>query len=261
MQGARIDNQRAIKVLFPITLEALASPYLQFRVSLDKLNSKLVHYIGLSINKSAISITSEELRILYENVNEISNNPSLLAQNPHHDIIIDYDFKGRVLGKQEEKFYFVAAEIHPFKGNLCFKHTNNWGGKLFKTFSNISECKIKVNGQKIEHFTCTSISGFINQVANHYKENILDTILPLIGNMSILGNPVSLVNRIGSGFKDLYDLPAEGFETSALEGGKGLARGARSLFQNTFQGAFGSVEAITDTIGTGLSSFVDDQEY
>lgn len=79
--------------------------------------------------------------------------------------------------------------------------------------------------------------------------------------MSILGNPVSLVNRIGSGFKDLYDLPAEGFETSALEGGKGLARGARSLFQNTFQGAFGSVEAITDTIGTGLSSFVDDQEY
>ena len=111
MQGARIDNQRAIKVLFPITLEALASPYLQFRVSLDKLNSKLVHYIGLSINKSAISITSEELRILYENVNEISNNPSLLAQNPHHDIIIDYDFKGRVLGKQEEKFYFVAAEI------------------------------------------------------------------------------------------------------------------------------------------------------
>lgn len=85
------------------------------------------------------------------------------------------------------------------------------------------------------------ISGFINQVAKHYKENILETILPLIGNMNILGNPVSLVNRIGSGFKDLIDLPAEGFETSALEGGKGIARGARSLLQNTFQGALGSV--------------------
>ena len=76
--------------------------------------------------------------------------------------------------------------------------------------------------------------------------------------MSILGNPVSLASKIGSGFKDLIELPAEGFDISPLEGGKGIARGARSLLQNTFQGAFGSVEAITDTIGTGISSFVDD---
>ncbi len=48
-------------------------------------------------------------------------------------------------------------------------------------------------------------------MAKHYKENIMSTILPLIGNMSILGNPVSLANRIGTGFKDLIDLPAEGF--------------------------------------------------
>lgn len=37
--------------------------------------------------------------------------------------------------------------------------------------------------------------------------------------------------------------------------------GAKSLLQNTFQGALGSVEAITDTIGNGLSTFVYDDEY
>lgn len=76
--------------------------------------------------------------------------------------------------------------------------------------------------------------------------------------MSILGSPVSFAQRIGTGFKDMIDLPADGFKAGALEGGKGIARGARSLLQNTFQGAFGSVEAITDTIGSGLSSLIED---
>lgn len=93
--------------------------------------------------------------------------------------------------------------MHPFKGKLCFKHVGDWGGRLFKTFSNISECRIKVDGIKINHFTCNNIQGFINQVVKHYKENIMSTILPLIGNMSILGNPVSFAQRIGTGFKDM----------------------------------------------------------
>ncbi len=76
--------------------------------------------------------------------------------------------------------------------------------------------------------------------------------------MSILGNPISLVNRIGSGFKDLVTLPAQGFNRGPLEGGKGIAKGTRSLFKNTYQGVFNSVEAITDTVGSGMASLVYD---
>ncbi len=36
-------------------------------------------------------------------------------------------------------------------------------------------------------------------------------ILPMIGNLTILGSPVTLVQKIGSGFKDFIELPAEGF--------------------------------------------------
>lgn len=35
----------------------------------------------------------------------------------------------------------------------------------------------------------------------------------------------------------------------------------RSLFQNSFQGAFNSVEAITDTFGSGIASLVEDKEF
>jgi hypothetical protein len=33
-------------------------------------------------------------------------------------------------------------------------------------------------------------------------------ILPMIGNLTILGSPVTFVQKIGSGFKDLVELPA-----------------------------------------------------
>lgn len=99
------------------------------------------------------------------------------------------------------------------------------------------------------------------RVIDTYKENIVSTVLPMIGNISILGNPATLFHSIGSGFKDLVALPAKGFEVSPLEGGKGIGRGVRSLFQKTVQGTFNSVEAIGDTIGTGLAALTFDEQF
>jgi hypothetical protein len=42
----------------------------------------------------------------------------------------------------QESIYFVEAIIHPLKTNVTFKHVNEWGGKLLKTFSSINECPI-----------------------------------------------------------------------------------------------------------------------
>ena len=49
-------------------------------------------------------------------------------------------------------------------------------------------------------------------------------------------------------------MPAEGFVKGPLEGGVGLAMGAKSLVSNTIKGTFNSVYGITNAVGTGLSS-------
>ena len=95
----------------------------------------------------------------------------------------------------------------------------------------------------------------------HYQDGIYKMIIPVLGNLSILGSPVSLAQRIGSGFKDLIELPSEGFTRSPLEGGKGLAKGAGSLVKNTFEGAFNSVESISGSVGNGISSLAFDDDY
>lgn len=41
-------------------------------ITKDNFNSKLIHYIGVSINKFILSVTSEEIQCLQESVHEIS---------------------------------------------------------------------------------------------------------------------------------------------------------------------------------------------
>lgn len=75
----------------------------------------------------------------------------------------------------------------------------------------MNESMISVDGKKLMHFYAPNIGAFLKSVEESYKEEIFKTVLPLIGNLSILGSPVTLVQKIGSGFKDLIELPAEEF--------------------------------------------------
>lgn len=76
----------------------------------------------------------------------------------------------------------------------------------------------------------------------------------MIGSLALLGSPLNLANKIGCGLQSLITLPADGFEDDGVLGaGKGLALGTGSLLSNTVEGAFGTVESITGTIGNGIS--------
>lgn len=82
----------------------------------------------------------------------------------------------------------------------------------------------------------------------------------MIGNLTIIGSPVTFVQKIGSGFKDIVELPAQGFSIGPLQGAVGVARGAGSLIGNTISGTFNTVESITGSISNGITLLVDDDK-
>ena len=65
---------------------------------------------------------------------------------------------------------------------------------------------------------------------------------------------MGLFKKIGQGMFDFIDKPIEGFVQGPLGGGIGLVKGTGSLIKNTLAGTFNSVEKITGSIGTGLST-------
>ena len=48
-------------------------------------------------------------------------------------------------------------------------------------------------------------------------------------------------------------MPKEGFIKGPLEGVEGIVLGTHSLIKNTVSGTFGTVQYITDSIGSGFS--------
>jgi vacuolar protein sorting-associated protein 13A/C len=76
-----------------------------------------------------------------------------------------------------------------------------------------------------------------------------------------LGNPVGLLNNLGTGVNDFISAPADGYKKSAEEFGLGVWRGGSSLGKNTVFGVFNSVSSITGSLSQGLATLSSDQSY
>jgi vacuolar protein sorting-associated protein 13A/C len=126
--------------------------------------------------------------------------------------------------------------------------------------TNIDDAPINLNGIQLSNFFDT-IDGIVTKLGLHYKEALLNSLLQVIGSIDILGNPFGLMKHLAVGVFDLIDKPIEGFVKGPLEGGFGIARGAGSFLKNTVAGTFNSVQKITGSFATGISSLSLDDEY
>jgi vacuolar protein sorting-associated protein 13A/C len=72
--------------------------------------------------------------------------------------------------------------------------------------------------------------------------------------MDIFGNPVHLLEGVGSGIYQLFNEPRKGLLKGPEEFGIGLTRGARALVSNVVGGGFNTVSKITGTLLTATKN-------
>jgi vacuolar protein sorting-associated protein 13A/C len=96
---------------------------------------------------------------------------------------------------------------------------------------------------------------------NHYKNRIIRNVLGLFLSSSLLGNMNLVAHDLGTGFKDLYYKPVEGFINGPLEGGKGIIVGTASLLGNTAGGAIGFGSRLINTFSKSLLFLSADSDY
>ena len=99
-----------------------------------------------------------------------------------------------------------------------------------------------------------SLSDIFKLIYKEYKRQGTAQILKLIGSSDILGNPVRLLEGIGTGFYELVNEPRKQFVHGPLQFGKGIAKGIGKLLSGIIGGAFGVVESISGTLYTTLKS-------
>ena len=113
-----------------------------------------------------------------------------------------------------------------------------------------------------------SLTEILWIIFEEYKNRGTKQILTILGSSDLIGNPVKLLEGIGTGFYELVNEPRKGFIHGPLQFGKGVAKGLGKLLSGIIGGTFGVVESITGTlysatqslIGTNHENFLDDEE-
>ena len=88
-------------------------------------------------------------------------------------------------------------------------------GNLGLQFANISGAPIQLNALEIENVygTQSVVKGLLSE---HYNSNLKTNILKLVGSTDIIGNPTVFVKTLGTGAKQFYYAPKEGFMQGPL---------------------------------------------
>lgn len=128
------------------------------------------------------------------------------------------------------------------------------------SLSNVERGPFKLNA-----VSRTNIYGTPDEISNHlyalYKHRLMKNMVGLFLSSNATGNVNMLAYDLGTGVKDFFYRPIEGFVDGPLEGGKGLLIGTASLFNHTAKGALGSISRIMNTLSKSLLFLAGDDDY
>jgi hypothetical protein len=132
--------------------------------------------------------------------------------------------------------------------------------QLGLSLSNIDRAPFRLNSLVFSNVYGTSEEIHAVLYA-HYRQRLMKNVLGLCLSTAALGNMNLLAQDLGTGVKDFFYRPIEGFVDGPIEGGKGLVFGTASLLGNTAKGAFGSVSRIANTVSKSLLFLAGDEDF
>jgi len=128
------------------------------------------------------------------------------------------------------------------------------------TLGSLDSAPLNFQALVIEDFKGPS-SALILDIISHYQNQVFREAYKVIGSLDILGNPLGLIDDLGSGVKQFFYEPSQGMVHSPQEFGKGLARGSLALVSTAAKGLFTSASKITSILGKGFAVLSLDDEY
>jgi len=126
--------------------------------------------------------------------------------------------------------------------------------------ANVDHAPLKLNALLLKN-AFSSQSDLISRIMAHYTYQVVSGIFYILGSVDIIGNPVSLVNTLGTGVYDFFYEPVQGLVSSPQDFGIGLAKGTSSLVRHTVYGLFDTASKISGSFGQGAAYLSGDRAY
>ena len=166
-------------------------------------------------------------------------------------------------GMDEPILFMRFLQIHPISIKLSFQM-----GKvaippvarpfavIAKSIASIDESPIKLTSIVIND-ACGYKSEVTGKIGMHYAQQGKGQVYKIIGSIGILGNPVGLVNKLGSGITMFFYEPIQGIQQGPGHFIAGIGQGTAALVGGTVEGAFHAPAEVTAALSQGLSALSD----
>ena len=264
----KIDNK--IKILYTIFPE-FAIIIQEFDV---RINTILINYFIHLITQYLKIFLSEGENNNEMDVNKINKEQNTLIEDENKII---NEIRESIYKKGEDASQLIVnyLTLSAIKSNTTFKINKNaidikFMPEIFVTILNtlcssltsFSEVTIK-----LKEFTFVNVFSDYDSLYTKffifYKNELLAQLYKIIFNMDLIGNPVNLIEGIGTGFFEFFNEPRKGLLKGPEEFGLGIAKGTRSLVSNIVGGSFKSASKITGSllnVTKNLSSLGTEEE-
>lgn len=86
-------------------------------------------------------------------------------------------------------------------------------------------------------------------------------MLRIAASTDLVGNPYNFVNTLGSGVKNFYYEPKEGFMEGPIQGGIGVLKGTAGVVTSGTAAISGFVGSFSNSVGRGVGMLSFDKDY
>ena len=188
----------------------------------------------------------EELKIPLDELKQETKNSN--------KILINYLFLSAV--KINLTFRLELSRIHiSYMPKIISRLIGSLGSSLVR----ISDSSIKFSEKIIENIYMGT-SDITKIIMKQYINESIFQILKILGSFDLIGNPVQLIEKIGTGFFEFVNEPRKGLLKGPSQFGKGLARGFAGLLNGIIGGAFNSVSKISGTLYNFVQNLTGDDK-
>jgi len=111
----------------------------------------------------------------------------------------------------------------------------------------ITDLPLSFNEMRISN-VYTNLDNILDFIMDKYKNQTIIQFYKVIGSSDLIGNPVGLVRKIGTGFVEFFDEPRKVFISGPIYFGTGIVRGVHSLVSNIVGGSLDVLGKITGTL-------------
>eukprot|EP00960_Hanusia_phi_P051532 760853-Hanusia_phi.AAC.10 len=284
----QVDNQtdRGPEILLGVEMgKGEGKPAVHLSMVRSRLykNISFFKYFAFSLREMSLDLEETIIMRLLDAAQNVVDSSTISASDEKPDDLRVSGFKNlRFLEKEAvggEKMYFEILQLHPVVVNLSFYGTGalmdrastEGGGLSYNPMfaamkalgvvvTNIDKAPICMNALVLERPFATS-QELSSSIRKHYRTQLIQQLYKLVGSFEFLGNPVGLVNNLGTGVQDFFYEPAQGMMKSPAEFAKGMHKGSLSLFKNSTYGVFNAASKITSSMSKSLVQLSCDSDY